>query len=158
MVQIIVGGRSGSAKRSIKMRPCSFVGALWCSKVPPDTFLDDSRSDFEWICHVFQNVFAALPLPKNLRSIVSSSRRKAFRSTFLARPGHKICNDSHNPFSWPKNLQSIVSPIRRKAFWSTFLARPRHKICNDSHNPSAAFLLEGRRFREASSIYIYIYI
>ena len=116
MVKIIVVVRPGSAKRLIKMRLCSFVGALWCSKVPPDTFLDDFRSDFEWIWHVFQNVFAALPLPKNLRSIVSPIRRKAFRSTFLARPGHKICNDSHNP--------------------------------------SAAFLLEGRRFREASSIIV----
>ena len=114
MVKIIVVVRPGSAKRLIKMRPCCFVRALWCSRVPPDTFLDDFRSDFEWIWHVFQNVFAALPLPKN--------------------------------------LQSIVSPIRRKAFRSTFLARPGHKICNDSHIPSAAFLLEGRRFREASSI------
>ena len=66
IVKIIVVVRPGSAKRSIKMRPCSFVRALWCSKVPPDTFLDDYRSDFEWIWHVFQNVFAALPLPKNL--------------------------------------------------------------------------------------------
>ena len=116
MVKIIVVVRPGSAKRLIKMRPCCFVRALWCSRVPPDTFLDDFRSDLGWIWHVFQNVFAALPLPKNLRSIVSSSRRKAFRSTFLARPGHKICNDSHNPFSWPKNLRSIVSPICWKVF------------------------------------------
>ena len=98
-----------------RMRHCSPVGALWCSRVPPDTFFGDFRSDSGWIWHVFQNVFVALPLPKNLRSIVSPIRRKAFRSTFLARPGHKICTDSHNP--------------------------------------SAAFLLEGRWFRETSSIY-----
>ena len=114
MVKIIVVVRPGSAKRSIKMRLCSLVGALWCSKVPPDTCFGDFQSDFGWIWHVFQNVFVALPLPKNLRSIVSPIRGKTFRNTFLARPGHKICTDSHNP--------------------------------------SAAFLLEGRRFHEASSI------
>ena len=71
IVKIIVVVRPGSAKRSIKMRLCSFVGALWCSKVPPDTFFGDFRSDFGWIWHIFQNVSVALRVFCMRFSIVS---------------------------------------------------------------------------------------
>ena len=63
MVKIIVGGRPRSAKRSIKIRLCSFVGAFPCSRVPPDTILVDFWLDLGWVFKVFQSVLIALFWP-----------------------------------------------------------------------------------------------
>ena len=89
IVKIIVVVSPGRAKRSIKMRLCSFVGALWCSKVPPDTFLDDFRSDLGWIWHVFQNVSRHFLCQKTCDRSFPPSAEKLFGAHFWHALGTK---------------------------------------------------------------------
>ena len=45
VVEIIVGSRPGSAKKSKKMMLGCSVDAVWCLGVPPDPFFDEFQSD-----------------------------------------------------------------------------------------------------------------
>ena len=44
------------AKRSRKTSICCFVGALGCSRVPPDTFFVDFGADLGWIFDTFGTI------------------------------------------------------------------------------------------------------
>ena len=44
------------AKRSRKTSICCFVGALGCSRVPPDTFFVDFGADLGWIFDIFGTI------------------------------------------------------------------------------------------------------